>query len=728
PHFIDLGLPSGTKWACCNMGAQKPEEYGGYYAWGETEAKASYSWGDYTLCEGTEGTSRYIGDDIAGTEYDVAHVKWGVQWRMPSVDQIKELLDNCTNQSTTMNDVAGRIFTGLSGGSIFLPAAGYCWGEDCFSDGINGFYWSSTQDPSSSDISFNLSLRCSDNLDDAWQSADWRYSGVSVRPVSLPDLVLSNSIVSVGKGLLKTVEIVSGTGSYTIASSDPGVATAVIDDNSVIVTAMGVGEATITVTDLKSEQTASIEVIVDEYYGCPDGNHPHLIDLGLPSGTLWACCNVDTETPENQSPVNYGGYYAWGETETKDAYNWWNTNNPDLGDNIAFTEYDVAHVKWGGTWMMPSQYQIRELMDNCTSEVMSLNGVNGIRLEGSNGATLFLPASGYKYLANDNYVGESVVIWSSSLDLNNRSMAYYGKYDKYGVGQYGTYDSYSGLCVRPVSCIVLSQMTYTFYMGDTYEVATIFSDIGTCQVSNSNPSVATVSTTDNSVWVKCLTLGQTTITVTDAQSGQRANIQVAVVPKGCPDDNHPHLIDLDLPSGIMWACCNVGATIPEGAGDYYQWGITTPNNGYSWWSTYSHSDHDGTMFYTPGSDIAGTGYDVAHELWKGSWVMPSYDQCEELLNNCSAKSTTLNDVTGVQFIGKNGNYIFLPTAGGYFDSDMLEDFDEAGYYWTSTLYPNNEKFAYSLYLTPQNNYNGRSYRCYSKCVRAVSKPASRSPR
>ena len=84
PHLIDLGLPSGTKWACCNVGADTPEAYGGYYAWGETEEKSTYSWSNYIHCNGSRETVHDIGSDIAGTEYDVAHVKWGGSWVMPS--------------------------------------------------------------------------------------------------------------------------------------------------------------------------------------------------------------------------------------------------------------------------------------------------------------------------------------------------------------------------------------------------------------------------------------------------------------------------------------------------------------------------------------------------------------------------------------------------------------------------------------------------------------------
>ena len=85
---IDLGLPSGTKWASCNVGATKPEEYGGYYSWGETEEKETYDWSTYIHCDGSSSTCHDLGSDISGTEYDVAHVKWGGKWCMPTLDDI----------------------------------------------------------------------------------------------------------------------------------------------------------------------------------------------------------------------------------------------------------------------------------------------------------------------------------------------------------------------------------------------------------------------------------------------------------------------------------------------------------------------------------------------------------------------------------------------------------------------------------------------------------------
>ena len=123
PHAIDLGLPSGIKWCCCNVGANKPEGYGGYYSWGETYEKAMYNSDTYNyayvLYEGGIIYYTDIGSDIAGTDYDVAHVRMGVPWRMPSKEQMEELLENCQLHWTQQNDVYGMLVTGPNGGQIF---------------------------------------------------------------------------------------------------------------------------------------------------------------------------------------------------------------------------------------------------------------------------------------------------------------------------------------------------------------------------------------------------------------------------------------------------------------------------------------------------------------------------------------------------------------------------------------------------------------------------------
>ena len=149
---IDLGL--SVKWASYNVGATKPEEYGGYYAWGETEEKSDYDWDTYKYCNGTyDSMTKYCTSSYYyyGTvdnkttleaSDDVASVKWGGSWRMPTLSEQQELLNKCTWQWTTLNGVNGYRVTGPNGNSIFLPAAGYRNGTVVHEWG-SGYYWSS---------------------------------------------------------------------------------------------------------------------------------------------------------------------------------------------------------------------------------------------------------------------------------------------------------------------------------------------------------------------------------------------------------------------------------------------------------------------------------------------------------------------------------------------------------------------------------------------------------
>ena len=188
----------------------------------------------------------------------------------------------------------------------------------------------------------------------------------------------------------------------------------------------------------------------------------------------------------------------------------------------------------------------------------------------------------------------------------------------------------------------------------------------------------------------------------------------------CPDGNHPHMIDLGLPSGTKWACCNVGANKPEGYGGYYAWGETETKSTYDW-STYKHCDGTRESCHDLGKDISGTKYDVAHLKWGGSWVMPTEEQQDELRNNCTYKWTTVNGVKGGKFTSKkNGKSIFLPAADGRYDSG-LRNAGSYGHYWSSTQYPSYALHAYNLYFNWDVAFTYNYYRDYGYCVRPVSR-------
>ena len=193
---VDMGL--SVKWAACNIGATKPEDFGIYYAWGETEQKSIYNWNTYKWCDGSiYGLNKYcfgierkpvneVHDNKKRLDVndDIAHIMLGSKWRMPTIDEIIELINNCEVEWTTLNGVRGcRFISKTNGNSIFFPAAGTRYDEGLTSYGL-GEYWSSSvntgYNPSSASV---LAFFCVDSL-----TVDFGYEercrGLTIRPVS----------------------------------------------------------------------------------------------------------------------------------------------------------------------------------------------------------------------------------------------------------------------------------------------------------------------------------------------------------------------------------------------------------------------------------------------------------------------------------------------------------------------------------------------------------------
>ena len=180
PHIIDMG--AAGKWACCNVGASAPWEFGGYYAWGESEEKENYFLSNYTHCDGSDDTMHNLGNDIAGTQYDVAHVKWGDQWQMPNKNQIQLLLNNTTRVYYTLNGVKGYKIKATNGGIIFMPSARRHY-DDIFEELEIGSYWTSQMYEYSIYGSSVYALRFG-NLNSGILTQENRQYGLSVRPIS----------------------------------------------------------------------------------------------------------------------------------------------------------------------------------------------------------------------------------------------------------------------------------------------------------------------------------------------------------------------------------------------------------------------------------------------------------------------------------------------------------------------------------------------------------------
>ena len=189
------------------------------------------------------------------------------------------------------------------------------------------------------------------------------------------------------------------------------------------------------------------------------------VDLGLPSGILWATCNVGADVPEE-----YGDYFAWAETQPKSIYNW-NTYvycngtyvtltkyciNPRYGYNgyedlllFLLPEDDAATANWGYGWRMPTRTEWKELYENTTQTWITQNGVNGRLFTAANGNSIFLPAAGYRHDGNHYYAGNSSFYWASNLDLSCPSNAWYFCFDSSCYYLESFYRRY-GISVRPV--------------------------------------------------------------------------------------------------------------------------------------------------------------------------------------------------------------------------------------------------------------------------------------
>ena len=190
--YVDLGLPSGTLWATCNVGADTPDGYGDYFAWGETAPKNTYNWRTYKYCNGNyDQLTKYCDRSDYGyngftdnlttllPEDDAATANWGNGWCMPTSGQWMELYQNTTMDWTTQNGVNGRRFTASNGSSLFLPAAGWRWDDELTFAGSYGNYWLSSLYTANPRHAWGFNF----NSVNYGMSYYYRFVGQPVRPV-----------------------------------------------------------------------------------------------------------------------------------------------------------------------------------------------------------------------------------------------------------------------------------------------------------------------------------------------------------------------------------------------------------------------------------------------------------------------------------------------------------------------------------------------------------------
>ncbi|MBR0053524.1 MAG: leucine-rich repeat protein [Bacteroidales bacterium] len=491
PEIVDLGLPSGVKWASFNLGASSPEEVGDYFAWGETEPyyssldpltwkegkEAGYDWPSYQWCTGTSPNITftkytYFGEfrdykQVLDPEDDAAAVHLGGLWRMPTAAEFKEMLEKCMHEQVSVSGMTGWKITGPNGNSIFLPAmTGWWMGQELRYTDTEGEYWSSTHF-SNATHAYAILLSPSNN---SWIFyGNFRSSGIPVRPVhgepgiAIERITLDQTelTLGVGESATLTATILPENATFQEVSWRSGnERIATVSPDGVV---KAVSSGTTWIQAESFDPTRRVECNVTVTYSVPEA-----VDLGLP--VKWASFNLGAAVPEGA-----GSFYGWGEVEPKLNYTWTlypfaqrsqflltkyctdaNYGNEGFtdGKTLLDPEDDAATVNLGGKWRMPTDVEWVALTSSTNFDWVWDDTQKGYtvtsKIPGYEGKSIFLPAAGYcrnVTLYSEDSCG---LYWASSLYVRDPRYAQGMYFDpSYIIGAY--YDTrFSGFSIRPV--------------------------------------------------------------------------------------------------------------------------------------------------------------------------------------------------------------------------------------------------------------------------------------
>ena len=354
-------------------------------------------------------------------------------------------------------------------------------------------------------------------------------------------------------------------------------------------------------------------------------NGHKFVDLGLPSGTLWAETNIGASTPYED-----GDYFAWAETKPKSRYSLdnqkSNVNKYKDGKTTLDAADDAATANWGSSCRMPTTTEMKELKDKCTWTWKSnYNGASGYLVKGSNGNSIFLPATGLRDEEDFVFHGTEGNYWSSQT---------------LKIGKYGA--------------------EHLSFSNDDFDILYSNSYMGYTVRPVANKSDNDSSNDDSS------------------QDGQDDDTS--------PDGHEHKLVDLGLPSGTLWAETNIGASTPYEAGDNFAWGETKPKDDYDWINYKWGSNYYNLNKYNSkdGKTTLDATDDAAKANWGKKYRIPTRSDIQELIDNCKwTWQTGYNKSGGYVVKGSNGNQIFIPadgSGGWYWSSSLCDDHSSGAYF------------------------------------------------
>ena len=706
PEMVDLGLPSGLKWASFNIGAARPAEFGYYFAWGETELKDNYEWSSYlfeqpgydswyqinkyTFEDGNGGGIWYdngvfIGDNLTVLEMedDAANILWQDGWRIPSIIDWQELIENCSVSWVYDYDVEGgpgMVFTGPNGNRIFLPASGYRSDVGFSNLGSWSYYQSSS-------VGSNNSYFTGLNIGDPWANLDSglsRYQGFPIRPVngsgnnyglelSTSEIHFANAPVGEASEMVFQVKntgylpltITVNCDNSAFASSESSFTLGGKQNKNITVSFTPTdassysGSINVSAGELGSAQTVSLSGTgINIVYETFSAGGVEFKMVSVPGGTFDMGMDAGRQ-------VTLDNYYI-GQTEvTQELWTAVMGSNPSSHTGLA--NLPIENISWF----------------NAKVFIERLSDLTGEHFRLPTEAEWEYAARGGSYASYDTYSGGNdldAIAWNSNNSagtthpVKTKAPNYLGIYDMSGnvwewcEGFYGELPDNGTVNPRGWP---YNESKYPNYRGGSFQSTT------ECSVINRSSSDYEAESTSNNV-----------------------GLRIAL---GGPSYS-PEAIDLGLPSGVKWSSFNIGACAPEEIGGFYAWGETVQKTTYEW-SNYSYlqpgyTDVDHLTKYSEfdSKTVLEAEDDVATTRWGAGWRIPTTEEWIELVSNTTTTPEQLNGVKGLRLTSSiNGNSLFLPTCGYFTNRWCKTNVWDYGYsFGHEFLYPSSSLYIYGM--------------------------------
>lgn len=688
--MVDLGLPSGTKWANVNMGSWKEKDHGDYYGWGETTTKDAFSEPGYKYFNAVNQSYRELSSNISGNDStDVANKFLGGLWRMPGDEEWRELIQQCDWEPDTISHVPGvRIKSKSNGNSIFLPNNyynpkerdtnyDYATSEDGYQQAVNhdddvvsrGYYWSSNRATSYKEAREVCFIDSASVFQKGIIADNYRWRGNAIRPVAQAkyqnfyvrtestDWRYKQDTIRFYSVVLNMPKANNYTTGFAIGTTDAITQTNAIrllpgkqtkDGSGGYVGVLG--KAANELDEFNDGVWYYRAYVTDgTQYWWGDARQFGFVsvDLGTPDLT-WSNINVDAASPEQ---IGLNGVPT-GEYATADP----------------------ANVEFGSLWRTPTDAEKELLLDgnNFIWSQVPLYGTSVYKVTSKADNTKYI------YLTSNNpdeWGYRPVAQFNTTLDDDNKIFL-----------RTDSTNWRAGYTENNVYASIVGSKTVVDNIQERGFIITTTDDAVADGASLPAEAMqATDVETGNTMF--SATLPQLPIGTYYYHAFIKYGDKYYFAPNAKPVGID--FVDLGLPSGVQWATVSVGGQVPSDAADHYQWGDTEVRSEYTQDSYPYHT----TKGYTDiGADISASDkYDVAAIKIPGS-RMPNSTELSELLANCSWTTETLNGVPGYRVTSAkagNTNSIFLPL----------------GNYWTATKVAADNSQAYYLKENSENTNN-----------------------